>query len=205
MWTRVWFLAIKKLYTRLILTSPNMINGQKSPKIAEWYMSCNGFMALGAFYAHTHRIYIILNSSWSSCLVTYCIVLTGADCGSLTNPANGLVNHTAGTTLGQTATYSCNTGYYLVGNSIRTCQVTEVWSGSAPTCQGRMDIHMHFCGFSQHSFIYYFIYVFLSTCGVTCLNVVNMHLCLCWFCSLHENTPGPFQICFLRACPKQSS
>ena len=156
-------------------------------------------------FMHTHRIYIILNSSWSSCLVTYCIVLTGADCGSLTNPANGLVNHTAGTTLGQTATYSCNTGYYLVGNSIRTCQVTEVWSGSAPTCQGRMDIHMHFCGFSQHSFIYYFIYVFLSTCGVTCLNVVNMHLCLCWFCSLHENTPGPFQICFLRACPKQSS
>ena len=32
-----------------------------------------------------------------------------------------------------------------------------------------------------------------------------MHLCLRWFCSLHENTPRPFQICFLRACSKQSS
>ena len=37
-----------------------------------------------------------------------------------TDPANGQVNHTAGTTMGQTATYSCNTGYNLVGDSTRT-------------------------------------------------------------------------------------
>ena len=60
--------------------------------------------------------------------------LTGVDCGTLTNPANGLVSHTAGTTFGQTATYSCNTGYNLVGGSIQTCQATGVWSASAPTC-----------------------------------------------------------------------
>ena len=60
------------------------------------------------------------------------------DCGSLTDPANGQVNQTAGTTLGQTATYSCNTGYNLVGDSIRTCQATGNWSGSAPTCQGML-------------------------------------------------------------------
>ena len=58
------------------------------------------------------------------------------DCGSLTDPANGQVDLTAGTTFGQTATYSCNTGYNLVGDSTRTCQATGVWSGSAPTCQG---------------------------------------------------------------------
>ena len=58
------------------------------------------------------------------------------NCGTLTNPANGQVSHTAGTTFGQTATYSCNTGYNLVGGSTRTCQATGVWSGSAPTCQG---------------------------------------------------------------------
>ena len=58
------------------------------------------------------------------------------DCGTLTSPANGHVSHTAGTTFGQTATYSCNTGYNLVGDSTRTCQATGVWSGSAPTCEG---------------------------------------------------------------------
>ena len=57
------------------------------------------------------------------------------DCGTLTNPANGQVIHTGGTTFGETATYSCNTGYRLVGSSIRTCLVTRGWSGSIPTCQ----------------------------------------------------------------------
>ena len=57
------------------------------------------------------------------------------NCGGLTNPANGKVSHTAGTTYGQTATYSCNTDHNLVGDNTRTCQATGVWSGSAPTCQ----------------------------------------------------------------------
>ena len=63
------------------------------------------------------------------------LILT-VDCGSLTDPANGQVSHTAGTRFGQTATYSCNTGYNLVGDSTRTCQATGNWSGSVPTCQG---------------------------------------------------------------------
>ena len=58
------------------------------------------------------------------------------DCGSLPDPANGQVDHRAGTTFGENATYSCNTGYNLVGDSTRTCQNTGNWSGSAPTCQG---------------------------------------------------------------------
>ena len=57
------------------------------------------------------------------------------DCGTLTNPANGQVSHTGATTLGLTVTYSCDTGYNLVGDSTRTCQATRVWSGSVPTCQ----------------------------------------------------------------------
>ena len=61
---------------------------------------------------------------------------TVVDCGSLTDPANGQVNLTAGTTFGQTATYSCNTGYNLVGDSTRACQATGEWSGSTPTCEG---------------------------------------------------------------------
>ena len=58
------------------------------------------------------------------------------NCGTLTDPANGIVNHSAGTTFGQIATYSCNTGYNQVGDSIRTCQAEGDWSGNAPTCEG---------------------------------------------------------------------
>ena len=67
--------------------------------------------------------------------------LTAVDCGSLPDPANGQVDHTAGTSLGQTAIYNCNTGYNLVGDSTRTCQATGNWSGSAPTCLGTYVIN----------------------------------------------------------------
>ena len=62
------------------------------------------------------------------------------NCGTLTNPANGQVSHTAGTTFERTATYSCDTGYILVGDSTRMCQVAGLWSGNAPTCQGELLI-----------------------------------------------------------------
>ena len=57
------------------------------------------------------------------------------DCSALSNPANGQVSHPGGTTFGQTATYSCNPGYTLVGDITRTCQATGQWSGDAPICQ----------------------------------------------------------------------
>ena len=62
------------------------------------------------------------------------LVSTAVNCGSLTNPANGRVSHSGGTTFRKTATYSCNRGYNLVGSSTRTCQSTRRWSGSTPTC-----------------------------------------------------------------------
>ena len=73
-----------------------------------------------------------------------CFFLAAVNCGSLTDPANGRVNHTAGTTNGQTATYSCNTGYSLVGDSTRTCQAEGDWSGSPPTCQGMLLHYVYF-------------------------------------------------------------
>ena len=62
------------------------------------------------------------------------LILTVVDCGNLTNPASGQVSHTAGTTFRQAATYSCNPGYNLLGDSTRMCQAIGVWSGSIPTC-----------------------------------------------------------------------
>ena len=65
------------------------------------------------------------------------LLLTALDCGTLTAPANGQVTYSGRTTFGHTATYSCDTGYDVIGGTTRMCQVegtTGVWSGSAPTC-----------------------------------------------------------------------
>ena len=80
-------------------------------------------------------------------------MLAVVDCGNLTDPANGQVTLTAGTTFGLTATYRCNTGYTLVGDSTRTCQVTGNWSGSAPTCEGMLlkgDLILFICAYTQY-------------------------------------------------------
>ena len=71
------------------------------------------------------------------------VLLTAMDCGTLTNPANGQVSHTAGTTFGKTANYTCDPGYILVGGKTRTCQATGVWSGIAPTCQGMLSLPLY--------------------------------------------------------------
>ena len=59
---------------------------------------------------------------------------TAVECGTLNDTTNGRVSHPNGTTFEQTATYSCDTGYNLMGNSTRTCQATGNWSGNEPAC-----------------------------------------------------------------------
>ena len=66
------------------------------------------------------------------------------NCGTLNNPANGQVSYAGRTTFGQTVTYSCDTGYNLVGDSNRTCQATGVWSGSEPICQGKLLLNLEY-------------------------------------------------------------
>ena len=58
------------------------------------------------------------------------------NCGSLDAPFNGAVDTSSGTTFMMTATYTCNTGYTMVGAVTRTCQANATWSLSAPTCTG---------------------------------------------------------------------
>ena len=82
------------------------------------------------------ELYIVEETSNHTCIYIFFFPIV-VSCGTLANPANGQVGHT-GSTFGQTATYSCNTGYNLVGGSTRTCQATGVWSGSPPICQGML-------------------------------------------------------------------
>ncbi|XP_064386377.1 sushi, von Willebrand factor type A, EGF and pentraxin domain-containing protein 1-like isoform X2 [Halichondria panicea] len=60
-------------------------------------------------------------------------------CPDLTVPANGMIGYNMGTgsprPVDTVATYTCNPGYTLSGDSTRTCGSGGVWSGFAPTCQ----------------------------------------------------------------------
>ncbi len=40
-----------------------------------------------------------------------------------------------------TTTYTCNTGYTLVGDMTRTCQANGMWSSSDPACECECDLH----------------------------------------------------------------
>ena len=57
-----------------------------------------------------------------------------ADCMSLSSPQNGDIQFTS-TLQGSVATYSCITGYTVVGPSNRTCLSSGLWSDSDPTCE----------------------------------------------------------------------
>ena len=104
--------------------------------LSAWYMSIAVVVgSMTPFLNPAHKSVIVPSNRYNN-LHVIVLVLTVVDCGNLTDPANGQVTHTAGTAFGQTATYSCNTGYNLVGSSTRTCQGN--WSGSVPTCQSML-------------------------------------------------------------------
>ena len=63
------------------------------------------------------------------------VLYVGVSCGQPDDPSNGRVDTSAGTSFGDVARYSCDTGYTRNGPAERTCQADGQWSGSAPTCE----------------------------------------------------------------------
>ena len=63
-------------------------------------------------------------------------------CSLLTPPTNGaMITYSDDTRgMGTVATYSCNTGYEVMGNVNRTCTSADTWSGMDASCQG-VSIH----------------------------------------------------------------
>jgi len=59
---------------------------------------------------------------------------SAVDCPPLMDPTGGSVS-VPGLRQGSTATYSCNVGYDLMGDSSRTCGGTGTWTNSEPVCQ----------------------------------------------------------------------
>ena len=70
-------------------------------------------------------------------LISCTIFASEIDCGALDGPVNGDVS-VSSTTYNSTATYSCNTGYTLTGDDMRTCMESGLWSGSEPICVGKI-------------------------------------------------------------------
>lgn len=64
------------------------------------------------------------------------MMFAAVDCGSLSDPLNGNVD-VSQTFFPGVATYTCNSGYLLIGGNTRTCQANEMWSGIAPTCTSK--------------------------------------------------------------------
>ena len=59
------------------------------------------------------------------------------DCGPLTDPDNGQVDTSSGTTFGSVATFSCNTGYKLSHQQVVMCGADGMWSPDSSSCLGR--------------------------------------------------------------------
>ncbi|WAR04313.1 SVEP1-like protein, partial [Mya arenaria] len=57
------------------------------------------------------------------------------DCGQPLGIANGQVEVLNGTLYSAKATYTCNVGFTLKGDSIRTCEPVGSWSNAEPTCR----------------------------------------------------------------------
>ena len=77
-----------------------------------------------------------------SSVVLFMFPSSAVDCPPLMNPRSGSVS-VSGLRQGSTATYSCNVGYNLMGDSPRTCDSTGTWTGSEPVCQ-RESLLRHF-------------------------------------------------------------
>lgn len=67
-----------------------------------------------------------------------CILSSVIDCGHLDDPENGTVS-VSDTTYTSVANYSCDPGFGLIGDAMRTCSGTGNWSGSEPTCTSKYD------------------------------------------------------------------
>ena len=83
------------------------------------------------FYRHLHTM--------TSTIITYCVASShAATCEGLSNPGFGIVT-VSGQSVGDTATYECQSGFDLVGPPTRTCTQTSRgsadWSGEAPICR----------------------------------------------------------------------
>ena len=79
-----------------------------------------------------------LSSIWH-CYLNIFYTTEPVDCGPLSNPANGQLSLN-GTVFETIATYTCDSGFKLIGNDTRVCQSDGTWSES-PTCESILKMN----------------------------------------------------------------
>ena len=72
-------------------------------------------------------------------------------CPELSDPVNGTVEQTV-YGLKQTATFSCDPGFGLVGTQVLTCQENGTWNNQPPVCRGKYRTKRYILAFSCHNF-----------------------------------------------------
>ena len=76
-------------------------------------------------------------SVWFTFKMYTSLSLIAIICNELMSPAKGTVEYSDPSRIfNSRATYSCDEGYTLTGNSQRICVGLNIWSGSEPTCTG---------------------------------------------------------------------
>ena len=63
-----------------------------------------------------------------------CYCVKGIDCGDPGEPVNGNTIFTT-TFVDDIATFECDPGFELFGDSQRTCQMSGSWTGAVPECR----------------------------------------------------------------------
>ena len=137
--------------------------------------SCNETLQQSV-YIEAYKSLMLNPCTLHSCAVsnTYHSILTSPstavqDCGCLLDVTNGMVVLSPNTLQDSVASYTCDAGHLLIGDSTRTCS-SGTWSGSEPTCRksalhtylwweldcaqihygGRVIIFAFICSFALH-------------------------------------------------------
>ena len=88
---------------------------------------------------HSAYLFVCLNCMCLNCIYSYkenftCVFPAAVSCGPAPNaPLNGQRSG-SGTTFRSTVNYTCDPGYTLQGDSIRTCMANRKWSGVTTLC-----------------------------------------------------------------------
>ena len=91
-------------------------------------------MEPGSLYSELDVLYVLHHCNLVIFLFYSSIAV---NCGELLDPSSGEVEFTS-TLLGSVASYSCTSGYELMGGANRTCSTDGVWSGEEPACEGML-------------------------------------------------------------------
>ena len=138
----------------------------------------HAFISSTCPHVHSH---VVLHANKLVLFQTHTVI----DCEAPPSPDNGHVGYSS-TVFGSQASYSCNSGYELVGVQIRICQ-EDGWSVSTPTCVPQQGKHTHPTSGHVYSYIHlqYEYMCGKQACSHTCLCLnmtVDAHAVYsCWY------------------------